>query len=200
MIPFGDTGFALCVWHELGRMDRNQALTLLRRSQSDIWAQASLHSVVDKRFVPTTMTRMSDEQVLEGVADLIASGELVLARTGDHAVARKGDTVLGKTAKSAAPPPVARRALLLTLRRRRRPGRPRATSPAKMAMVSGTTLQRIYQTLWPEGLPAIRKCSRLPTARWTSVFTAPWTPCSRIDAAFTARSGAGAVRICLGNC
>jgi hypothetical protein len=108
MIPLGDTGFALCFWHELGRMDRNQALNLLRRSQSDIWAQASLRSVVERRMAPTTLTRLNDEQVLEAVADLIASGELVLVRTGDHTVARKGDTVLGKTAKSAAPPPAAR--------------------------------------------------------------------------------------------
>ena len=108
MIPLGDTGFALCFWHEMGRMDRNQALSLLRRSQSDIWAVASLRSVVERRLAPTTLTRLNDEQVLEAVADLIASGELVLVRTGDHTVARKGDTVLGKTAKSAPPPPASR--------------------------------------------------------------------------------------------
>jgi hypothetical protein len=109
MIPLGDTGFALCFWHEMGRMDRNQALHLLRRSQSDTWALASLRSVVEKRLAPTTLTRLNDEQVLEAVADLIASGQLVLVRTGDHTVARKGDTVLGKTAKSAAAPPPAPR-------------------------------------------------------------------------------------------
>jgi hypothetical protein len=109
MIPLGDTGFALCFWHEMGRMDRNQALHLLRRSQSDTWALASLRSVVEKRLAPTTLTRLNDEQILEAVADLIASGQLVLVRTGDHTVARKGDTVLGKTAKSAAPPPPAPR-------------------------------------------------------------------------------------------
>ena len=109
MIPLGDTGFALCFWHEMGRMDRNQALSLLRRSKSDIWAQASLRSVVAKRSAPTTLTRFSDDQVLEAVADLIASGELVLVRTGDHVIGRKGDTVLGGGAKSAAPPPPAAR-------------------------------------------------------------------------------------------
>jgi len=109
MIPLGDTGFALCFWHEMGRMDRNQALHILRRSQSDTWALASLRSVVEKRLAPTTLTRLNDEQILEAVADLIASGQLVLVRTGDHTVARKGDTVLGKTAKSAAPPPPAPR-------------------------------------------------------------------------------------------
>jgi hypothetical protein len=105
MIPLGDTGFALCYWHEMGRMDRNQALDLLRRSKSDIWAQASLRTVVAKRSAPTTLTRLNDDQILEAVADLIASGELVLVRTGDHAAGRKGDTVLAGGAKSAAPPP-----------------------------------------------------------------------------------------------
>lgn len=109
MIPLGDTGFALCFWHEMGRMDRNQALTLLRRSQSDIWALASLRRVVEKRSAPTTLTRLNDQAVLEAVADLIASGELVIIRTDDHATGRTGDTVLGKTAKSAAPPPPAPR-------------------------------------------------------------------------------------------
>ena len=108
MIPLGDTGFALCFWHEMGRMDRSQALNLLRQSKSDIWAQASLRSVVAKRSVPTALTRLNDDEILETVADLIASGELVLVRTGDHEVGRKGDTVLGGTAKSAAPPPAPR--------------------------------------------------------------------------------------------
>jgi hypothetical protein len=105
VIPLGDSGFALCFWHELGRMDRNQALHLLRRSQSDIWAQASLRSAIERRMPPTTLTRLNDDQVLEAVADLIASGELVLVRTDDHTIGRKGDTVLGKPAKGAAPPP-----------------------------------------------------------------------------------------------
>jgi len=109
MIPLGDTGFALCFWHEMGRMDRNQALNLLRRSKSDIWAQASLRTVVAKRSAPTTLTRLNDDQILEAVADLIASGELVLVRTGDHAAGLKGDTVLAQTAKGAAPPPPAAR-------------------------------------------------------------------------------------------
>ena len=105
MIQLGDTGFALCFWHEMGRMDRNQALALLRRSRSDFWALASLRGVIEKRMAPTTLTRLSDEQILEAAADLIASGELVLVRTGDHTIARKGDTMLGKNVKSAAPPP-----------------------------------------------------------------------------------------------
>jgi hypothetical protein len=109
MITLGDTGFALCFWHELGRMDRNQALALLRRSRSDAWAMASLRSVVEKRMPPATLARWSDDQVLEAVADLIASGQLLLVRTGDHTVARRGDTVLGGGAKSAAPPPPAPR-------------------------------------------------------------------------------------------
>jgi len=107
MIPLGDTGFALCFWSELGRLTREQALQLLRRSQSDIWAQAALRTVVEKRTPPTTLPRLNEDQVLEAVADLIASGELVLIRTGDHAIGRTGDTVLGKGAQSApaAPPP-----------------------------------------------------------------------------------------------
>jgi hypothetical protein len=109
MIPLGDTGFVLCFRHEMGRMDRNQALDLLRRSKSDIWAQASLRSVVAKRSASTTLTRFNDDQILEAVADLIASGELVLVRTGDRAIGRKGDSVPGGTAKSdAAPPPAPR--------------------------------------------------------------------------------------------
>ncbi|HUE24208.1 MAG TPA: hypothetical protein VMQ86_21180 [Bryobacteraceae bacterium] len=91
-------------------MDRNQALHLLRRSQSDIWAQASLRSAIERRMPPTTLTRLNDDQVLEAVADLIASGELVLVRTDDHTIGRKGDTVLGKPAKGAAPPPAAQSA------------------------------------------------------------------------------------------
>jgi hypothetical protein len=91
-------------------MDRNQALHLLRRSQSDIWAQASLRSAIERRMPPTTLTRLNDDQVLEAVADLIASGELVLVRTDDHTIGRKGDTVLGKPARGAAPPPAAQSA------------------------------------------------------------------------------------------
>ena len=108
MIPLGDTGFALCFWHEMGRMDRNQALNLLRQSKSDIWAQASLRSVVANRSA-NTLTRLNDDQILEAAADLIASGELVLVRTSDYVSGRRGDTILGGVAKSAAPPPPAPR-------------------------------------------------------------------------------------------
>ena len=104
----GDTGFALCFRYELGRMDRNWALTLLRRSRSDMWAQASLRSVVVKRSAPTTLTKFNDEQVLGAVADMIASGELILVRTVDYA-SGKDDMAPAKTALSAAPPPPAPR-------------------------------------------------------------------------------------------
>ena len=89
-------------------MDRNWALTLLRRSRSDMWAQASLRSVVVKRSAPTTLTKFNDEQVLGAVADMIASGELILVRTVDYA-SGKDDMAPAKTALSAAPPPPAPR-------------------------------------------------------------------------------------------
>jgi hypothetical protein len=110
MILLGDTGFALCYWSELGRLTREQALQLLRRSQSDVWAQAALRTVVEKRTPPTALPRLNEDQVLEAVADLIASGELILIRTGDHAIGRTGDTVLGKGAQSAPAPPPPRQA------------------------------------------------------------------------------------------
>jgi hypothetical protein len=82
MIPLGDTGCALCFWHELGRMDRNGALTLLRRLQSDIWAQASLRSAVERKIIPPAPATLNDAQVSEAAADLIASGKLIPVRTG----------------------------------------------------------------------------------------------------------------------
>ena len=109
MIPLGDSGFVVCSWHEMGRMDRTQALNLLRRSKSDVWAQASLRSLVSNRSAPTTLTRLNDDQILEIVADLIASGELILVRTGEHAAGRVGDTALAGTPKSAPSPPPAPR-------------------------------------------------------------------------------------------
>jgi len=106
MIPLGDTGFALCFWHELGRMDRDQALNLLRRSKSDIWAQASLRSLLADRSSPTALTRLTDEEILGMVADLIASGELALLRTNTPT---RGRTVLSGTPKTVAAPPPAPR-------------------------------------------------------------------------------------------
>ena len=109
MIPLGDSGFVVCFWHEMGRMDRTQALGLLRRAKSDVWVQASLRSLVSNRSAPTTLTRLDDDQILEVVADLIASGELILVRTGERAAGRTGAPAPAKTAQSAALPPPAPR-------------------------------------------------------------------------------------------
>jgi hypothetical protein len=108
MTPLGNTGFALCFWYEIDhRLTREQALQHLRRSQSDIWVQGALRHLVDQRFGGAAMTRLSDEAILEAVAGLMASGELVLVQTNDRAV---GNTIFGATAKSTAPPPPAPRA------------------------------------------------------------------------------------------
>jgi hypothetical protein len=89
-------------------MDRNQALFLLRRSQSDIWAQASLRRLVANRLPPAALDRMSDEQVREAVADMIASGELVVVWTHDHGVVSEGKGLAGAPKRAAAAPPPSR--------------------------------------------------------------------------------------------
>ena len=62
MIQLGDTGFALCFWHEMGRMDETRRW-LSCAGESDFWALASLRGVIEKRMAPTTLTRLSDEQI-----------------------------------------------------------------------------------------------------------------------------------------
>jgi hypothetical protein len=106
MTPLGNTGFALCFWYEIGRHTRDQALQHLRRSHSDPWVQSALRGLLDQRYGGAAQSRLSDEAILEAVADLIASGELVLVQTNDRAV---GNTIFGKAAKSTAPPPPAPR-------------------------------------------------------------------------------------------
>ena len=112
MIPLGDSGFALCFWEKLSRtdklcrMDRSQALLLLGRWQSDIWLQASLRNLVANRLPPTALPRLNDEQVRETVADMIASGAVVLVWTRDYSVGRQvqGLAAAPKRAASAPPP------------------------------------------------------------------------------------------------
>jgi hypothetical protein len=60
----GSAGFAFCFLYELGRMDRNWALTFLRHSKLNFWTQVSLRSIVGNRLVP--LTKLNDEQVLLG--------------------------------------------------------------------------------------------------------------------------------------
>jgi hypothetical protein len=109
MITLGDGGFTLCFWEKLSpadklcRMDRNRALSLLRRSQSDIWVQASLRRLVASRLPPTALVRLNDEQVREAVADMIASGQLVLVYSVERQV--QGLAGVPKRAASAPPPP-----------------------------------------------------------------------------------------------
>ena len=111
MITLGDSGFALEFWEKasrtdkLCRMDRNQALLLLGRSQSDIWIQASLRKLVANRLPRTALPRLNDEQVREAVADMIASGELVLVWTHDDSVEYKVVTGLAVPKRAAAAPP-----------------------------------------------------------------------------------------------
>ncbi len=113
MITLGDSGFALAFWEKasrtdkLCRMDRNQALLLLGRSQSDIWIQASLRKLVANRLFRTALPRLNDEQVREAVADMIASGALVLVWTHDYSVKREGVPGLAAVPKrtASAPPP-----------------------------------------------------------------------------------------------
>ncbi|MFN7993049.1 MAG: hypothetical protein U0Q18_05585 [Bryobacteraceae bacterium] len=108
MIQLGGSGLALCFWHELGRMDRSQALNLLLQTQSDVWVMSSLRRLIELRSAEPGFAKLTDRAVLEAAADLIASGELVLVRTGDRSTGRTGDTSLGKgqsKAGSAPPPP-----------------------------------------------------------------------------------------------
>lgn len=87
-------------------MDRSHVLHLLRRSKSDIWAQASLRKLIADRTSPAALTLLTDDEVLETVADLVASGELALLRTSNVTAGRTGLPAVRKS--DPAPPPVRR--------------------------------------------------------------------------------------------
>jgi hypothetical protein len=131
MISLSDKGFALCSREELRlsasgikqnagepeaqapeswtehRMDRSQALDLLRRSQSDIWAQASLRRLLANGLPPTALSKLSDDQIAEAIVDMVASGKLVLARSQDYSPSLEGEALAAapKLQTAAAPPP-----------------------------------------------------------------------------------------------
>ena len=114
MITLGDSGFALSFWEKLSRtdklcrMDRSQALLLLGRWQSDIWLQASLRNLVANRLPPTALPRLNDEQVRETVADMIASGAVVLVWTRDYQRRTPSPGPGGRSQEGCLTPPPSR--------------------------------------------------------------------------------------------
>ena len=108
MIPIRNTGLTLCLWREQRRYSREEIAAILTQCKSDPSAMMDLRAVLHQRAGMAGVETMDEDHMLEGIASLIYSGELLLFGTPAARLTRTAGGGGGESRRSstaAGPPP-----------------------------------------------------------------------------------------------